>query len=222
MIPPSGGASGKFIFVDTVQSGRAIAEIFAAFDVCGLNECHFILLVDERGDRLKGDYARAIDAMVAAGRATRINVDWIFTEDEGPAMSGIWTVTFPELLENAPRMIEGLAETGITGAALYYHEVRQRSDNSNVEITLANAKLSALLFSAIHQDGALTRQFLEEFKAHIQDKRLQDQEFTRQIAEPLVNRNLQTAKTTVSGSHVVRAYLGEKRAQALIDEFRGR
>jgi hypothetical protein len=111
-------SSEKFIFVDTVVSGRAICEIFDAFDEYGLTDCHFLLLVDERGKNLKADYKRRIEEMTISQRATVIQVDKIFTEDEGPAMSGIWTVTFPDIMEHARKMIPELASSNEVGAGL--------------------------------------------------------------------------------------------------------
>ncbi|WP_375787729.1 hypothetical protein ACE10Z_09740 [Bradyrhizobium sp. Pha-3] len=109
-------STGRFIFVDTVLSGRAISEIFTAFERHGLTDCHFVLLVDESGRGLKPAYAASIRRMVSANRATVINLEKIFTEDQGPAMSGIWTVSFPELMAEARRRIPELAESGETGA----------------------------------------------------------------------------------------------------------
>lgn len=214
-----GGQSGKFIFVDTVQSGQAIAEIFTAFNRYGLTNCHFLLLLDQRGDRLKPDHARLIDQMVAERRATVIHVDKIFTEDEGPSMSGIWTVTFPDLMIAAKKMLPELADAQETAAGLYYHEVSKRPDGSNVDFTVSNAILATLLFSAVRNNDRTTASFLDEFKTHIDRNKLQRQEITRQIAHPLVARNLPIDTTDVSGSHVIRAYMKPDLAEALLKAF---
>lgn len=157
--------------------------------------------------------------MAANQRATLIPVDRIFTEDEGPAMSGIWTVTFPELMSKGTQMIPELAESRATGAGLYYHEVSRREDGSNVDFTISNAILGTMLFSAVRESDSTTLGFLEDFQRHIRNAKLQDQAFTRRVAHPIIKRNLPVASTDVSGSHVVRAYLGADRAEALIREF---
>ncbi|MFC5506403.1 hypothetical protein [Bosea massiliensis] len=62
-----GGKSGRFIFIDTVVSGQAICEIFNAFADYGLDDCHFILLIDQQGNALRPDYRQQIDTMVCFG-----------------------------------------------------------------------------------------------------------------------------------------------------------
>jgi len=71
--------SSKFIFVDAVVSGQAISEIFDAFDENGLTDCHFLLLVDELGKKLKPKYRRRIEGMRIAQKATIIPVESILT-----------------------------------------------------------------------------------------------------------------------------------------------
>jgi hypothetical protein len=213
-----GGRSGKFIFVDTVVSGQAIHEIIEGFNSCGLTDCHFLLLIDEDGKKLKPAYESTIDQMVSAGRAAKIVVTKIFTEDEGPAMSGIWTVTMPELTvvaQNTP----GLAGVGDIAATLFYCEVARRKDDSNYDISLSNAKLNTLLYSAVGARDEVTESFLEEFRKHVGGAKLQDQAVTKRVAEPLIKEYLPINSTNVSGSHVIRAMVGEKEAEKMVREF---
>ena len=114
------GTSDRFIFLDTVVSGRAIFEIMTAFEECGLVNCHYVLLLHQRGESLEPAYRRAINQMVAIDRATVIPVDSIFTEDEGPAMSGIWTVTMPELMEATKKLVR-LSGVGCSGPHFLDH-----------------------------------------------------------------------------------------------------
>jgi hypothetical protein len=138
--------SERFLFIDTVVSGRAVSEIVEAFDAEGLDQIHYILLLDENGAAMKPPYAARIHALAAAGRATLIKVPSLFTEDQGPAVSGIWSVVVPKLMELA-RNEPGMSD-GFVGAGLYYHEVQQRPDGSNVEVTKAIAMLGQILFAA--------------------------------------------------------------------------
>lgn len=140
--------SPRLIFIDTVVSGRAVAEIADGFEQEGMDQIHYLLLLDENGSRMKSDYARRIRALEAAGRATLIRVPSLFTEDQGPAVSGIWSVVFPKLMEMS--RAESVFDDGIVGAGLYYVEVRQREDRSNQAVTMANAKLHHLLYLAMH------------------------------------------------------------------------
>jgi hypothetical protein len=215
-----GGKEGKFIFVDTVLSGRAICEIVQGFDAYGLTKCHFLLLLDNGGNDLKPEYRQKLVELEAADRATLIKVERIFTEDEGPAMSGIWTVTMPELMDAAAAMVPNFARAGETGAALAYCEVRKREDGSNVDVTLSNAKLSALLYSAeLGRDDATAR-LLEDFQEHINDSDLQNKDYTKSVADSVVYRNIDAlTETKVSGSHAVRAYFGAERARDCVNNF---
>jgi hypothetical protein len=213
-----GGMDGRFIFVDTVVSGRAICEIFDGFARYGLSDCHYILLVDHAGAKLNPAYRSRIDMMVAADRATVLCVDRIFTEDEGPAMSGIWSVTMPELMTRAAAMVPGFDEC--VGAGLYYHEVAQRKDGSNQAVTVSNAILGVMLYTAVRGADASTRRFLDDFKKHVRGRRLQDQAVTKQIADPLIMTNLPAIiSTDVSGSHVLRARMSEHDAENFIRNF---
>jgi len=212
-----GGVSGKFIFVDTVVSGQAIHEIIEGFNFCSLTDCHFLLLIDDGGKRLKVAYEKTIDEMVTAGRATKIFVNKIFTEDEGPAMSGIWTVTMPEMTV-AVQHIPGLSGSNIV-ATLFYCEVARRKNHSNSDISLSNAMLNTLLYSAVGDNDQVTNGFLEEFQEHVSRANLQDQDVTKRVAEPLIKAYLPITSTTVSGSHVVRADIGAKEAEKMVREF---
>ncbi|MBM0169515.1 hypothetical protein [Altererythrobacter sp. C41] len=140
--------SERFLFIDTVVSGRAVCEIVEGFEAEGLDQIHYILLLDENGAAMRQPYAARIHALAAAGRATLIKVPSLFTEDQGPAVSGVWSVVVPKLMDLVryePAMGDGFA-----GAGLYYHEVRQRPDASNVQVTKAVARLDQLLFEAMH------------------------------------------------------------------------
>ncbi|NKL44055.1 hypothetical protein GFL57_24220 [Rhizobium leguminosarum bv. viciae] len=213
-----GGGSGRFIFIDTVVSGRAVCEIADAFAEQGVTQCHYILLIDEAGRRLKAEYRQKIDALVAAGMATKILVDRIFTEDEGPAMSGIWTVTFPVLMLQAQYMIEGLEDA--VGAGLYYHELAKRQDQSNSAITASNGILGTMLFAAVRGSDDSAARFLEKFQDHVSGSGLQAQNVTKRIADPPVRANLPTVSDTiVSGSHVLRAQMSESDAQKIVASF---
>lgn len=140
--------SERFLFIDTVVSGRAVCEIVKAFDAEGLDQIHYILLLDEEGAAMRKPYKALIHALASSGRATLIKVPSLFTEDQGPAVSGIWSVVVPKLMDMA-RDERGMRD-GFVGAGLYYHEVRKRADESNVEVTRAIGQLDQILFQAMH------------------------------------------------------------------------
>lgn len=140
--------SERFIFVDTVVSGQAICEIVDAFNAEGLEQIHYVLLLDQNGAQMKKAYASRVHALAQQGRATLIKVPCLFTEDQGPAVSGIWSVVVPRLMELARE--DSLFQDGIVGAGLYYTEIRQRKDGSNLPITQSHANLYGMLFQAMH------------------------------------------------------------------------
>ncbi|QDT82459.1 hypothetical protein MalM14_00860 [Gimesia chilikensis] len=210
----------QFIFLDTVVSGRAISEIFDAFNKYGLTDyCHYILIIDEQGKKLKPNFSHKIDEMESSGRATRILVDKIFTEDEGPAMSGIWTVTMPDLVLAAKEMIPDFSQTGDIAATFFYWEIQNREDESNKAISVSNALLFMLLNSGISDSDKSTKFYLEQFRHHINDTKLQRQVITQEIATPLIGENLNTINTDVSSSHVIRAFMDKQKAQKLVRSF---
>ncbi|WP_419756271.1 hypothetical protein [Brevundimonas sp.] len=139
----------RFIFVDTVVSGRAVVEIADAFDALGMDQIHYLLLLDENGDRIYPQYAARLHQLEAQGRATLVRLDSLFTEDQGPAVSGIWSVVMPSVMEMARDMVPAFSD-GVVGAGLYYHEVRMRDDESNGHFTSAIGRLHTILYQAMH------------------------------------------------------------------------
>lgn len=139
--------SERLLFVDTVVSGQAVCEIVDAFNAEGMDQIHYLLLLDEDGRAMRPPYAARIRELEYTGRATLLRVPSLFTEDQGPAVSGIWSVVIPKLMDLA-REEPGMKD-GFVGAGLYYHEVRRREDDSNVRVTQAIARLHGLLRSAM-------------------------------------------------------------------------
>lgn len=144
--------SGRFIFVDTVISGRAVSEIVEAFEEEGLREIHYVLLVDAHGSRMHPPHRAKIEALKAAGRATLIGVDDMFTEDQGPAVSGVWSVVMPSLMDRAREMVPAFAG-GSIGAGLYYWEVMARPDKSNLPVTRALSRQATMFDLALRMAG---------------------------------------------------------------------
>lgn len=141
--------SPRFVFLDTVVSGRAITEIIDAFEAEGLTECHYILVIDVNGAKLEPAHRRRLEALQREGRATLLYVDHLFTEDQGPAVSGIWCLSCPELMTVARDEVPAFAAHGAIGAGVYYHEVTRRPDGSNEAVTVGIAKLHQLIWTAV-------------------------------------------------------------------------
>jgi hypothetical protein len=140
--------SGKVVFIDTVVSGRAAVEIVDAFEAEGLTDIHYLLLLDENGARMDVRFASRLYQLEARGRATLVKLDSLFTEDQGPAVSAVWAVVMPDLMEEARQRIPAFSD-GIIGAGLYYWEASKREDESNRQLTISLATLGTLLHQAV-------------------------------------------------------------------------
>jgi hypothetical protein len=144
--------SGKFVFIDTVVSGQAVCEISAAFEEAGLTDIHYILLFDQNGASVTAKNKTQLHKLRAAGRATFVDMDDLFTEDQGPGVSGVWSVVMPNLMDIARAEIPEFRD-GVIGAGLYYHEVMRRPDGGNEHVTVGIARLSQVLDQAMHMSA---------------------------------------------------------------------
>lgn len=148
--------SGKFVFIDTVVSGRAVVEILDAFEAEGLNECHLILLVDEGGKKIQGEYKRRIDALVAGQRCTTILLSNLWTEDRGPSVSGVWSTVYPQVLAKLQGRYSWSQD--VYGAGSYYHKVSSSqvslakgvgSSQYNMPITILYGSISSMISQVV-------------------------------------------------------------------------
>ncbi len=146
----------KFIFVDTVISGRAICEIIAAFEKVGIKKCHFILIADEGGTKIESEYRRVIDSLIHVGRCTLIFVKRMFTEDRGPGASGVWSTVYPQVLKAVQQSFPWAYQC--YGAGTFYHKVSSAQlevsngigkADYNMPITLMYSSIKVGIFSAL-------------------------------------------------------------------------
>ncbi|MDZ5633497.1 hypothetical protein [Janthinobacterium sp. GMG1] len=146
----------KFIFVDTVISGRAICEIFKAFEKIELNQCHFILIEDSNGESIKPEYKRSIDELVNANRCTLIKVKRMFTEDRGPGASGVWSTVYPQILDAVQREFSWGKQC--YGAGTFYQKVSssqvEHSDgvgsaDYNMPVTQMYSSINSAIYAAL-------------------------------------------------------------------------
>ena len=121
-ILPKNTPNEKFIFIDTVVSGRAIQEITSSFEELGLSDYYLILIIGDNGDSINGEYKNSIEILKSNGRCAEIFVKDLFTEDRGPAVSGIWSTVYPQFLDRFQ------ADLGWDsyGAGSFYHRIRNR------------------------------------------------------------------------------------------------
>lgn len=159
----------KFIFVDTVISGRAISEILESFEKVGLTQCHFILIVDANGDKIAPEYKRVIDNLIYAQRCDLIYVNRLFTEDQGPGASGVWSTVYPQILEAARQTFTWAKDC--YGAGSFYNLVSSTQvdpkdgigmSGYNMPVTQMFASISAGIFSAVQ-----ALQEIDRIKGHV-------------------------------------------------------
>lgn len=213
----------KFIFLDTVVSGRAICEIANAFDEFGLDQCHFVLIVDQNGERIKPQYRQRLDKLVNSGRATTLYVDQLFTEDQGPAMSGVWSVTMPDIMDIARNEIPEFGRSAAIGAGLYYHEVRARPDKSNVRTTSTIATLASVInfvWSPYIADEWIEYE-LDRLRGQLREYNLLKPDTTVEIARPvLISGSKAPISLAGSSSHAIRLHHERDVAARLVRMFR--
>ncbi|MGQ3094209.1 MAG: hypothetical protein ACT6RP_12220 [Roseateles sp.] len=202
---PSKLPNEKFIFVDTVVSGRAVCEIFKAFEQVGLNQCQFILIVDARGAEVVPQYQRVIEEMCARQRCTVIPVNRLFTEDRGPAVSGVWSTVYPQVLDALRQKFEWARDA--YGAGTFYHRVSSSQVEAregigmtdyNMPITQMFASLSIGISTAVTalRDADLAERKLAEtvgrefegFSEMLEKRRTQiDLDLRRQLDYQLIS-----------------------------------
>lgn len=232
---PSFLPTDSFIFVDTVVSGRAICEIFEAFEIEGLNKCHFVLLLDRYGEKIKPCYRSKIDSMVAKGRCTLIPLRRLFTEDRGPAVSGIWSTVYPELMSRV-RERYGWASDAY-GAGSYYIRVANNLEGfnnagNNLPVTVINSSIRTLLTTSLRNDWSIDEmveqgmpnaviETAQKQNSHLLDYMIHhlvddvgeyrsfDRATTKKLAAPRVLEKFPKASIDVSSSHLVRVYFPE-------------
>lgn len=140
--------SNKFIFIDTVVSGRAISEIIESLEEEGLNECFFILIADNFGESIRGEYKRVIDRVKAEGRCEMIGVKDLFTEDRGPGVSGVWSTVYPGVMRKLSEKYDWAVDC--YGAGTFYYKVSssQVGESQGIddpEYNMPNTLLYAIL-----------------------------------------------------------------------------
>lgn len=159
----------KFIFIDTVVSGRAICEIVECLENEGLEDFYLILLVDENGAKIDSVFRRKIDQYVSYGRCALIEVPSLWTEDQGPAVSGVWSTVYPEIQQKL--MNEFSWASNAYGAGTFYHRV-STSQNPvvgskipvgwNMPITIVHGTISEAI-SAVSREIYRLKNMSDEF-----------------------------------------------------------
>ncbi len=140
----------KFVFLDTAVSGRAICEIITAFSDVGLEDYFVILIVDEDGQKLERTYKNIIAKEIAKGKMCQINVQKLFSEDASPMMnSGISSIVFPTLLEEAHDKVTEFKNSNLTGAGLWFIDSLSHLRKFNGSLNAVRGTLQTLIYRGI-------------------------------------------------------------------------
>jgi hypothetical protein len=84
------------LIIDTAISGKAAVEISEALESIGFSNYKVILAVDAMGSRLKKEY-KSILLGEKRDKFDLVYFDSLFTEDQGPALTNVFGVIYPNL-----------------------------------------------------------------------------------------------------------------------------
>lgn len=88
------------VFIDTVISGMAASTILKEFEAREL-DYHALLILDAAGTKLAEPYKSYLEKLELEGRVEFFEVPRIFTEDRGPGLLGVTSITYPGLMLKA-------------------------------------------------------------------------------------------------------------------------
>lgn len=232
--------SRRFVFVDTVVSGRAVVEIESSMRSCGLNECHYVLIIDQGGQKITQRNRALFNEWQAAGKATLIEVDNLFTEDRGPGITASWCLVAPQLMEAGAKILPGFEHAQVVGAAAGFVRVQHSPALDNLSMTRTNGVFNTLMHSLAYSElvegsHQVSTHFYEKL---IEDLVLFDSEGygpldpreTLRVAKNAITANESLAVMgnplkvapeylDVSSSHVVRMYFPEAEVNRILEGY---
>ncbi|UJS22953.1 hypothetical protein [Thiothrix winogradskyi] len=194
--------SEKFIFIDTVISGRAISEIETSFKMEGLNKCYFLLIVDQDGNKLSGKSKAMIEKLKAEDRCSIITVGNLFTEDRGPSVSGLWSTVYPEIMSSIKDRYDW--SSNCYGAGSFYWKVssslglntyfKRKDSDYNLPFTITYSTLSTAYYAAIHH--ILEKEEILRGKSSLLNQLINDQNNSQDIRQKMtLKKEAKTADT---------------------------
>ncbi|MFR9680406.1 hypothetical protein [Acinetobacter sp. SEK570] len=178
----------KFIFIDTVVSGQAICEIIDHFNANDLNNFYLILIVDENGEKIKPEYRRILDQYIGMQQCTLIEVKKLYTEDQGPAVSGIWSTVYPQIMSKLNEKYEWAKD--IYGAGTYYTKVSSSQKINGFTTDEADYNLPiTIMYSTLQHHVSMVLQYwvrnesFKKNKSFFSSELLSDDLLQQQICE---------------------------------------
>jgi hypothetical protein len=228
----------KFVFVDTVISGRAICEIERSFISNGLHDYHLVLLLDNNGDDLKASNRLYLEKLELNGKATLIRIKSLFTEDRGPSLTATWCVSVPQLVSLGSKLIDSESSNSLIGAAVTFIRVSADNKLNNKDMTVTNGILYTLLFNLISdellQDSPkISEYFRSDFVDKFNNRRQHNTlspDATRHVAINSIKNNQPLAlgrkpitgieSIDVSSSHVIRLNFSETVISKFLNDYK--
>ncbi|SDX01671.1 hypothetical protein SAMN05444410_10843 [Hydrobacter penzbergensis] len=204
-----------FIFLDTAITGQAIYEVIEAFQDFGIKEYFVVLIVDENGSKLKSKYRAKISKEESAGRLRVIYTDKIFSEDTSPLLnSGICTVVFPSLIEQALSTVPSFRVEKACGAGLWFIDATSHLYSKPLNgirggvATLQSMMEKNLLAGKEISDKMLIDGTIEEMDLIAPSINIFSPETTKSIiSERIGAHKLFPGGVGVTGTHIVRIEL---------------
>jgi hypothetical protein len=231
--------SEKFVFMDTVVSGRAISEIERSLREHGLNDYHLLLILDKDGNLLSGPARARLNELCALEKATLVKVRSLFTEDQGPSLTGTWCISVPQLATEAS-IVLGHGSGVLAGSAASFIRVSADHRLNNSRITASYGRLMVMLHCLLYGEELLEggrgvsdffrRQLIDSISTSSEGLSPLDKRVTELIAKtsiqdgiPIANgrRPLsgKIARLEVSSSHVIRVYFEQEIISRLLAGF---
>lgn len=178
----------KFIFIDTVVSGQAICEIIEHFKVNDLNNFYLILIVDENGEKIKPEFKRILDHYVGIQQCTLINVKKLYTEDQGPAVSGIWSTVYPQIMSKLNEKYEWAKD--IYGAGTFYTKVSSSRKMNGFNTDQADYNLPiTIMYSTLSHHISMILQYWVRNEALEKNKKIGSYFLTDEIVKEMIETN---------------------------------
>lgn len=178
----------KFIFIDTVVSGQAICEIIDHFKSNNLNNFYLILIVDENGERIKPEYKRVLDYYEGMQQCSLIKVKKLYTEDQGPAVSGIWSTVYPQIMLKLNKEYEWAKE--IYGAGTFYTKVSSSQKINGFRTDEADYNLPVtVMYSTLSLHISMVLQYWIRNEALRKNKKIDSEVLSDEIVQKLIEEN---------------------------------
>ncbi len=108
------------LIIDTAISGKAAVEISEALESIGFSNYKVILAVDAMGSRLKKEY-KSILLGEKRDKFDLVYFDSLFTEDQGPALTNVFGVIYPNLTK---ALRERFSDSSIATGSLHMENGR--------------------------------------------------------------------------------------------------